>query len=103
VFVAALLAARGLPAILYRGRIGGRGVRIAALLQATSLPFLVTAVEIGVAIDALAPATGAALVAAGLVSVVLFPPRALAELARLDDGSAAAPATSVAAGTDAGS
>jgi len=27
----------------------------------------------------------------------------LAELARLDDGSAAAPATSVAAGTDAGS
>ncbi len=103
VFVAALLAARGLPAILYRGRIGGRGVRIAALLQATSLPFLVTAVEIGVAIDALAPATGAALVAAGLVSVVLFPPLALAELARLGDGSAAAPATSVAAGTDAGS
>jgi hypothetical protein len=46
---------------------------VAGLLQATSLPFIVTATQIGVAIGTIRPATGAALVAAGLLSVVLFP------------------------------
>jgi hypothetical protein len=46
-------------------------------LQATSLPFVVAATEIGVEIGALNPATGAALVVAGLLSVVLFPLTAL--------------------------
>ena len=45
----------------------------AGLLQATSLPFIVTASMIGVDIGALTAATASAFVAAGLVSAVLFP------------------------------
>src|SRR5215217_1337921 len=47
VFLAALVAARGLPALLYRGRLDGRRSAIAGLLQATSLPFIVAATAIG--------------------------------------------------------
>jgi hypothetical protein len=57
--------------------------RIAGLLQATSLPFIVTAAEIGVSVGAIAPVTAAALVSAGLLSVVVFPPIALARLRAL--------------------
>lgn len=81
-FLAALLIVRGVPALLYRPTVGDDGVVPAALLQATSLPFLVTATEIGVAVDAVAPVTAAALVAAGLLSVVAFPPVAVAHLRR---------------------
>lgn len=54
-----------------------RSMLAAALLQATSLPLIVTAVDVGVRVGQLTPATGAALVSAGLLSVVLFPPVAL--------------------------
>jgi Kef-type K+ transport system membrane component KefB len=80
VFLVALLAARALPALLYRRALGANGAIVAGLLQATSLPFLVTASEIGVAIGAIRPVTAAAMVSAGLLSVVLFPPVALAKL-----------------------
>jgi Kef-type K+ transport system membrane component KefB len=79
-FLAALLAARGLPALLLRRVVGRDGVVVAALLQATSLPFIVTATQIGVEIGTIQPVTAAALVSAGLLSVVLFPPLALARL-----------------------
>jgi hypothetical protein len=52
-------------------------VLAAALLQATSLPFLVATTDIGMELGILTPATGAALVVAGLLSVVLFPLGAL--------------------------
>jgi hypothetical protein len=52
----------------------------AGLLQATSLPFILTATQIGVATSALSPVTAAALVTAGLLSVLLFPAGALAVL-----------------------
>ena len=83
-FLLALLAARGLPALLYRrvAGVGRDGVPVAALLQATSLPFIVTATTIGAEIGAIRPATAAALVSAGLLSVVAFPPLALARLGR---------------------
>jgi Kef-type K+ transport system membrane component KefB len=45
--VAALVLVRGLPALLYRSRLGTRNTVAAALLQATSLPFIVAAVAIG--------------------------------------------------------
>lgn len=77
VFLLALLLARGLPAWLYRVRIGTRGTVAAGLLHATSLPFIVAATEIGRELGALDPATGAAFVVAGLLSVVLFPLLAL--------------------------
>jgi Kef-type K+ transport system membrane component KefB len=70
-FLLALLLARGLPAALYRSSVGARGAAAAGLLQATSLPFLAAA-DIGVELGALRPATGAALVLAGLLSVLLF-------------------------------
>jgi Kef-type K+ transport system membrane component KefB len=73
VFLAALLAVRGLPAILYRRAIGGRRAAIAGLMQATSLPFIVAATAIGTELGLIGAAESAALVGAGLLSVLLFP------------------------------
>jgi Kef-type K+ transport system membrane component KefB len=77
VFLLALLLARGLPAALYRPMVGGRSSLAAGLLQATSLPFIVAATGIGMELGILGPAIGAAMVVAGLLSVVLFPLSAL--------------------------
>lgn len=82
VFVLALLVARALPAALYAPEVGRRGAVAAGLLQATTLPFLVTATEIGLVLGEIRPDTAAALVAAGLVSVVAFPLIALSLLGR---------------------
>ena len=85
IFLAALLIARGLPALLYRS-LPTRNQRFAAgLLQATSLSFLVVAGQIGVDLDLLRPAVYAALVAAGLLSVVFFPLTALTLLRSGED------------------
>lgn len=82
-FVAALLVARGLPALLYRGQLGRRQVLAAALLQATSLPFIVAATAIGQDLGLIDAATSAGFIAAGLLTVLAFP---LAALALLDGG-----------------
>ncbi len=73
IFLAALVAARGLPALLYRGRLDGRRSAIAGLLQATSLPFIVAATAIGMELGLIDAAGSAALIGAGLLSVLLFP------------------------------
>lgn len=80
VFLLALVVVRGVPAALYRRRLGNRRTVAAGLLQATSLPFIVASVSIGEELGVLSPATGAALIAAGLVSVLVFPAFALAVL-----------------------
>ena len=49
----------------------------AGLLQATSLTFVVVAARLGLELDVFDEASGAALVAAGLLSVIVFPPIAL--------------------------
>jgi Kef-type K+ transport system membrane component KefB len=72
-FLAALLIVRGAPALLYRPLVGSRRAAAAGLLQATSLPFIVAGSQIGQELGLLTPANGAALVAAGLVSVLVFP------------------------------
>src|SRR5215210_116173 len=72
-FLLALLVVRGVPAALYAPEVGRRQAVAAALLQATSLPFLVTATAIGVTLSEITPVTAAALVSAGLLSVVIFP------------------------------
>ena len=74
-FVAALLVVRGLPALLYRGLVGGARAAVAGLLQATSLPFIVTATAIGLELGVIDAATSAALIAAGLLSVAALPGR----------------------------
>jgi Kef-type K+ transport system membrane component KefB len=76
-FLAALLLARGIPAVLYASAVGRRPAVAAALLQATSLPFIVTASQIGLLLGEFSAATAAGLIAAGLLSVVVFPPLAL--------------------------
>ncbi|GAA3218141.1 cation:proton antiporter [Pseudonocardia petroleophila] len=81
-FVGALLLVRALPVVAFRGELPRRELVAAGLLQATSLPLLLAAVEIGDEMGLLAPATGAGLVAAGLVSVLVFPAAALTLLAR---------------------
>ncbi len=73
VFLVALLLARGLPALLFLRWFGPRRTAAVALLQATSLPFVVTATQIGVLTGRLDATTAAALVCAGLLSVLLFP------------------------------
>jgi len=78
VFVAALLLVRGLPAAVYLRSVSARQAIGAGLLQATSLPFIVAATQIGLVLGVIQPSTAAALVAAGLVSVIAFPALALA-------------------------
>ncbi|HEY6891041.1 MAG TPA: cation:proton antiporter [Solirubrobacter sp.] len=79
-FLAALLAVRGLPALLYRRVLDTRKAAIAGLLQSTSLPFIVAATAIGLDLGVIDAATSAALIAAGLLSVVIFPATGLALL-----------------------
>lgn len=79
-FLAALLVVRGVPALLAIRTLGARSAAAVGLLQATSLPFIVTATQIGVGTGLMAPVTAAALVCAGLLSVLIFPAVALALL-----------------------
>jgi Kef-type K+ transport system membrane component KefB len=76
--------ARCLPALLYRRLYDLRRVMAAGLLQATSLSVPVVAVRIGVQLHTIDSDTGAMIIAAGLLTVVLFPPLALALLSRAD-------------------
>lgn len=91
VFLAALLLVRGVPALLYRRQISGRQTVAAGLLQSTSLPFLVTASMIGTDIGLISPVNAAALVGAGVVSVLVFPALALMLLRRPATRSAESP------------
>ena len=81
-FVLCLLAVRGIPALLYRGQATGREIGAAALLQATSLPFIVAATEIGRDLGMLGEAESGGLIFAGVLSVLIFPAAALALLGR---------------------
>jgi hypothetical protein len=83
---------RGLPALLGLRANGTRPTLALGLLQATSLPFIVAATQIGVALGKITPVTAAALVCAGLLSVLIFPLLALANLRRMAPAPAAAAA-----------
>ena len=52
---------------------GNRRTIVAGFHQATSLPFIVGASMIGVELGVISPATSAALVGAGLLSVLVLP------------------------------
>jgi Kef-type K+ transport system membrane component KefB len=86
IFLAAILIARGLPALLYRPLLISsapratpapgatrRQVMTAGLLQATSLSIPIVGGSIGVNLGLIRPGNYVALVAAGLVSVIAFP------------------------------
>ncbi len=72
-FLVALLLVRGIPAILYRPLLDNRHTVIAGLLQATSLTFIVAATQIGEQLHLISSAITAALVASGLLSVIIYP------------------------------
>jgi len=76
-FLAALLVVRGVPAVLYARRFGKRRAGVAGLMQATSLTFVIVAVQIGAASGQISQTAGAALLAAGLLSAAIFPAAAL--------------------------
>jgi Kef-type K+ transport system membrane component KefB len=76
--VAGILIARGLPALVYRRKLGPRPAVAAGFLQATTLTFPVVVAEVGQSLRLLTPAAAAALVGAALLSVLLFPAAALA-------------------------
>jgi Kef-type K+ transport system membrane component KefB len=88
-FLAVLLVVRGVPAVLYRRLVGGRRAIAAGLLQATSLTFIVAAAQIGLSLGRISSGTAAALIAAGLLSVVVFPPAALGLLRERGEEEAA--------------
>jgi len=94
-FLLALLIVRGVPALLSIRRLGRTRSAASGLLQATSLPFIVTASQIGMDAGLMTPITAAALVCAGLLSVLIFPVVALGLLR-----SAAAPRRDTAAVSD---
>jgi len=71
---------RGLPALVYRHAIGSRRTLVAGILQSTSLPFIVAATAIGLELDLIDAAESAALIGAGLLSVLIFPVTGLALL-----------------------
>src|SRR5215510_13535221 len=88
-FLLAILLARGLPALVYIRMVGLSRALIAGTLQATTLPFIVAATQIGLQLGILSRASAAALVAAGLLSVVICPALGLALLRRDHPGTAA--------------
>jgi Kef-type K+ transport system membrane component KefB len=83
-FLVAILVVRGLPALLYLRALGRLETGVAALLQATTLPFVVAAAMIGTELDVIDQATAAGLIAAGLLSVLVFPSIALTLLRRTE-------------------
>ena len=72
-FLAALLVVRAVPALAYARLIGKRRAGVAGLMQATTLTFVIVATQIGTASGQVSRATGAALLAAGLLSAAIFP------------------------------
>jgi Kef-type K+ transport system membrane component KefB len=77
VFLIALLLIRGIPALMYTSILGMRRSLAAGFLQATSLSFIVAGARIGVTLGQISQATSAALIAAGMLSVLIFPLSAL--------------------------
>jgi Kef-type K+ transport system membrane component KefB len=92
-FLLAIYLVRGLPAVVYARLLGRRRAAIAGILQATSLPFIVAATQIGLQLGVVSRASAAGLVAAGLLSVVISPALGLALLRRGEPRVAGQPET----------
>ena len=82
-FLMMFLIVRGLPvAIFYRKALPGRLQTPLALFSATGLPLIVVITGIGVSVGRMRPSNAAAVVAAGILSVVLYPLFGLRQLRR---------------------
>jgi len=79
VFLLLFLVVRGVPTMIAQRNEMGRADRIAAaLLASTALPVVVAITKIGLDRNAMLPENAAALVAAGMLSVLIFPAVAFA-------------------------
>jgi Kef-type K+ transport system membrane component KefB len=81
-FLLAIYLARGLPALIYTRLLGLRRSLLAGIFQSTSLPFIVAATQIGLGLSVVSRASAAALIAAGLLSVIISPTLGLLLLRR---------------------
>ena len=73
-FLVLFLLVRGAPAlVVYRGVLPGRSRAALAILQCTALPLLVVITEIGLETGHMKPENAAALVGAGMLSVLVLP------------------------------
>ena len=73
-FLLLLLVVRGLPSLLvYRRTLNVRQRVEMTFITATSLPLLIALAEIGIQDGVMLPATAAALVGAGVLSVLIYP------------------------------
>lgn len=78
-FFGLMVVIRGLPALLfYRGVLGGRERVQMVLVTATALPLLVALAELGLRNGTMLPENAAALVGAGMLTVLLLPLAAVA-------------------------
>ena len=95
VFVILLLLVRGVPTmIVYRTHLAAQPRKALALLSGTGLPLIVVITSIGTTNGDVASQTGAALVAAGVLSVLAFPLLALGVLGtKRPAGSSSEPST----------
>jgi Kef-type K+ transport system membrane component KefB len=73
IFLVLLFVARSVPVVLYRYELPKKDHFAFALYSATSLPLLIAISEIGVQTHRMLPDNAAALVGAGIVSILLFP------------------------------
>jgi Kef-type K+ transport system membrane component KefB len=74
IFFVLLLLVRGLPTLfVYRRRLAARQRLEMTFIMATSMPLLVAIAEIGERDGVMLPATAAALVGAGVLSVLVYP------------------------------
>ena len=85
IFLVMMLIIRGLPAlVLYRKVLTPRQRSALALLQATALPLLVVITQIGLQSGQMRPGNAAALVGAGMLSVLIFPLLGFAVLGKVE-------------------
>lgn len=78
VFLGLLLFARGLPSLLYRRDLPKSDLVPFGLMSATALPLIVAITDIAAETDRIKAENAAALVGAGILSVLIFPITALA-------------------------
>jgi Kef-type K+ transport system membrane component KefB len=81
-FLVLFLLVRGIPVCLYRRELGGRDRLALAFYSATALPVVVAITQLGVATKQMEPGIAAALVGAGMISILIFPQIAVALRAR---------------------
>ena len=92
-FLMLFLVVRGLPALLYRHDLPRHSMKALGVLMAAGLPLLVVIAEIGVESGQMRSDNAAALVGAGLLSVIVFPIVGLALHAKAPEQTEPAPLT----------